>query len=131
MGLQEQHILATISASCPSLRASCRHEMEPMQEFLSTVWPVMMSGVDHVLREFGLSCHGLSREQQHMVANAHALALRPCSFLGCTGLSSVGEKEMGHRRCGSCGIARYCCSAHQRADWRSHKPACRLLQAMG
>eukprot|EP00873_Tetraselmis_striata_P005513 jgi/Tetstr1/425777/TSEL_001562.t2 len=29
------------------------------------------------------------------------------------------------RTCARCGLVRYCCAEHQRADWKSHKPQCK------
>jgi hypothetical protein len=32
-------------------------------------------------------------------------------------------------KCSRCGVARYCCVAHQRRHWKQHKPACRAIAA--
>ena len=32
-------------------------------------------------------------------------------------------------KCSGCGVARYCCVAHQRLHWKQHKPACRAIAA--
>ncbi len=32
-------------------------------------------------------------------------------------------------KCSGCGVARYCCAAHQKQHWKQHKPACRAIKA--
>ena len=32
-------------------------------------------------------------------------------------------------KCSGCGVARYCCVAHQRLHWKQHKPACKAIAA--
>ena len=41
-------------------------------------------------------------------------------------LQIVGGKGT---KCSGCGVARYCCVAHQRLHWKQHKPACRAIAA--
>jgi hypothetical protein len=30
------------------------------------------------------------------------------------------------KACTGCGLVHYCCKAHQRNDWKAHKPVCRI-----
>lgn len=70
------------------------------------------------------------REEEEELLRAQALSLRRCAFLGCTNLAGPSEAALPSKRCGSCGVARYCCAADQMADWRSggHKAACARLR---
>ena len=62
------------------------------------------------------------------VQRARALALRSCANPRCTDLSGPSEAALRGRRCGGCGVVRYCSEACSHTDWRAHKAACRLLK---
>ena len=47
---------------------------------------------------------------------------RVCAAPGCGAIH-------GLKRCGGCGMVRYCSEACSRAHWRAHKAECRRLQA--
>ena len=47
---------------------------------------------------------------------------RTCAATGCNATHCL-------RRCGGCGVARYCSDACSRAHWRVHRAECRRLQA--
>jgi hypothetical protein len=58
-----------------------------------------------------------------------------CSHRGCTNLSGPSAEGLVSGRkgvsCGGCRVARYCCPACQKEDWRLHRRVCRRLAAVG
>jgi len=71
---------------------------------------------------------GLVDRQALAVRRAHALAQRRCSYLGCCNMGGVSERSLHCGRCSACRTARYCGAECMKADWRAHKPACKLLR---
>ena len=51
------------------------------------------------------------------------LVARRCGNLSCS--TAVVRRT---RRCGGCGVLRYCNEACSIADWRRHRPMCRLMR---
>jgi hypothetical protein len=54
-----------------------------------------------------------------------------CNNPGCSNLAGASEHSIVSGRsciCGGCQAARYCGRACQRADWKQHKPVCKMLQ---
>jgi hypothetical protein len=82
-------------------------------------------------------CAGCRADAEAVVARrdvvamrcARALALRSCANTRCTDLRGPSEAALRGRRCGGCGVVRYCSEACSRADSQAHRRACRLLQA--
>jgi hypothetical protein len=70
-----------------------------------------------------------AKRDEMAVRCARALALRSCANTRCTNMRGPSEGTLRGRRCGGCGVVRYCNEACSRADWRAHRRACRLLQA--
>lgn len=62
------------------------------------------------------------------VAAVEGLATRHCAHVGCTTVAGASEAGMPRgSRCGNCSSVRYCGKACQKADWKAHKAACRVL----
>jgi hypothetical protein len=53
-----------------------------------------------------------------------------CNNPSCESLAGVSEAAAACKACTGCGC-RYCCVACQRADWKRHTQACRLMAAAG
>ena len=53
-------------------------------------------------------------------------AQRPCANLGCTNVSGASEGRLVActRRCGGCGLVRYCSAACRDAAWPEHSLVC-------
>ena len=61
---------------------------------------------------------------------AQALAALPCSNPLCTRLRGASEARLRRgRRCGGCGVARFCCEACRDAAWPAHAAVCTQLAA--
>jgi hypothetical protein len=52
-----------------------------------------------------------------------------CAAAGCS-LRAGASGDVILKRCASCRTAAYCCSAHQRNAWATHKPACHTRAAV-
>jgi hypothetical protein len=65
----------------------------------------------------------LQPDDSETVPRAHALVLRPCSYLGC----ATWECAAPPRVCSRCRKARYCSEACRDAHWQEHKHACRAF----
>ena len=46
------------------------------------------------------------------------ISLHACNFQEC------GKIAIGHKKCGRCLCAFYCCQEHQQSDWKIHKKQC-------
>lgn len=72
-----------------------------------------------------------AEERAQRLAVGQALATRACAHLGggCpqAGCCRAGGPQRG-RRCGGCGVVRYCSEACCRADWLRHRTECGLLR---
>ena len=85
------------------------------------------------LAEAGEAGRGAPGSDQHrtwLLQQERALATRSCASLACTNLAGDSETSVKGRRCAGCVTVRYCCTECAAADWRRHRPACRLLAAM-
>jgi hypothetical protein len=85
------------------------------------------------LTEAGEAGRGAPGSDQHrtwLLQQERALATRSCASLACTNLAGDSETSVKGRRCAGCVTVRYCCTECAAADWRRHRPACRLLAAM-
>ncbi|KAL4428412.1 hypothetical protein ABPG75_002501 [Micractinium tetrahymenae] len=61
---------------------------------------------------------------------ARALSARPgCGNPRCADLTGPSEAGRRGKLCTGCMLVRYCCTACSKADWKAHRPACRLLVA--
>ena len=67
--------------------------------------------------------------QQLALDVAAALATRGCAYVGCHNMAGASEVAAKGRKCGGCKAVRYCSEECSKADWRRHRPACRLLKA--
>jgi hypothetical protein len=63
------------------------------------------------------------------LAEARALATRPCANPRCAKIAGCREREARGRRCSGCMVSRYCCRECQVAGWRAHKGVCGALGA--
>ena len=67
--------------------------------------------------------------QQLALEAAAALGTLRCAHLGCHNLAGASEAAAKRRKCAGCKAVRYCSEECSMADWRRHRPACRLLVA--
>jgi hypothetical protein len=63
------------------------------------------------------------------LAEARALATRPCANPRCMRIVGCREREARGRRCSGCMVSRYCCRKCQVAGWKAHKGVCGELAA--
>jgi len=64
------------------------------------------------------------------VTSARALGeARRCGHLGCTNLAGISDTDVRVERCSGCHTVRFCGAECSKAAWRSHRAACRELQA--
>jgi hypothetical protein len=63
------------------------------------------------------------------VVAARALATLRCANPRCASAPARPGRKSERHRCGCCSCASYCSSACRDADWKSHRPACRLIRA--
>ncbi len=56
-------------------------------------------------------------------------ASRPCANLLCTNVRGCSEARLRGRRCGGCGIVRYCSRECQLQHWAQHGHVCAALTA--
>ncbi|GAB4815519.1 hypothetical protein N2152v2_002565 [Parachlorella kessleri] len=70
------------------------------------------------------------QEREQEVVDARVLALRPCAKLLCTNVRGCSEGRLRGRRCGGCGVVRYCSEECQLQHWAQHGPVCAALAAL-
>ena len=71
------------------------------------------------------------RRQALALRTARALAARACANPRCTNVRGASEARLRGRRCGGCGVARYCCRECAVAAWPEHSAVCAQLGAGG
>ncbi|GAB4815516.1 hypothetical protein N2152v2_002562 [Parachlorella kessleri] len=69
----------------------------------------------------------LGQEKEQELVNARMVALRPCANLLCTNMRGCSEGRLRGRRCGGCGVVRYCSRECQRQHWVQHGQVCEAL----
>ena len=71
------------------------------------------------------------KDATRAIARAKILSHLPCSYLGCTTPGTI-HGDIGKTRsklCSGCRTVRYCSSMCQKADWKTHKIACKSIAA--
>jgi hypothetical protein len=63
------------------------------------------------------------------LAEARALATRPCANPRCMRIVGCRERDARGKLCIGCKVVRYCCRECQVAGWRAHKGVCKELAA--
>ena len=73
---------------------------------------------------------GEGRQGELALRAARARALRPCANLRCTNVQGASEARLRGRRCGGCGVARFCSEACMLEAWAEHRADCTLLRGV-
>jgi hypothetical protein len=63
--------------------------------------------------------------QAHEEACAAPNPLHACALAACTAREAEASQ---FKKCAACQLPRYCCKAHQEADWPAHKAACKAAR---
>jgi hypothetical protein len=87
------------------------------------IMPSIAKEMRSVLELTDAECRALA------LAEARALATRPCANPRCMRIVGCREREARGKLCNGCKVSRYCCRECQVAGWRAHKGVCGELAA--
>ncbi|GAB4815514.1 hypothetical protein N2152v2_002560 [Parachlorella kessleri] len=89
----------------------------------------MLYGWARLLASCGQDAVQVSDEDEPQLEEELVHASRPCANLLCTNVRGCSEGRLRGRRCGGCGVVRYCSKECQLQHWAQHGHVCAALAA--
>lgn len=118
---------AVIASGDPGImQAYLRNTPQDMVFFCPQYWEAVQA---ELTRPLASTTDPEDPQLQQAVLVARMLATRACSHTRCTTVVGPSEEDQPRgKRCSGCRTVRYCGVGCQKADWPTHKAACRELR---
>jgi hypothetical protein len=105
-------------------KANASYTAAELERIATEAMPALAEAMRGVLDE-----EAEAQQPALALAEARALATRPCANPRCIKIVGCRERDARGRRCSGCKVSRYCCRECQVAGWRAHKGVCGELGA--